>query len=341
MMPQAARYLFDLDFSAPPEPEIEEEIEVIPPEPMITVAEHKRLLADAVAAARAEGEATALEQRELLASEESLHLQQTMFDEISMIYTEVGTLLQRLEKDASNLAFAFASRFAERLVAQEPKAEILALLHQILAPLRKTPHISIRLNDAVADEIKAMVEAQMSELGFTGKLTVIADSTIMAGDCEVEWADGGIGRNLRSAIRQVEQLLEDHFAHIPDVEDEEEEEEDAAEAADAQSDKASDAPIDASDEARSEASAQPDQDPALTGEATPQPMPVETETQQDEDQDPISTGQSSADAADPADPLATAPDLSDPSAPSAVAQSIQEPELPASTSPKQMETNNE
>ena len=86
----------------------------IPPEPMITVAEHERLLAQAVAAARAEGEAEALQQRERLASEESLSLQQTMFDEISMIYTEVGTLLQRLEKDASNLAFAFASRFAER-----------------------------------------------------------------------------------------------------------------------------------------------------------------------------------------------------------------------------------
>ena len=53
--------------------------------------------------------------------------------------------------------------------------------------------------------------------------TIIADPTIMAGDCEVEWADGGIGRNLRSAIRQVDQLLEDHFAHVPESDDEEEE----------------------------------------------------------------------------------------------------------------------
>lgn len=223
-MAQAARYLFDLDFSAPPEPEVEEQIEEIPPEPMITVAEHERLLAEAKAQAFAEGEAKAREDREQLASEQNLALEKQIIEEISMVYTEVGLLMQRLERDASNLAFAFASRFAERLVAQEPKGEIMGLLNQILAPLRKTPHISIRLNDAVADEIKAAVDQQMAELGFTGKLTILPDPVVMPGDCEVEWVDGGIGRNLRAAVRQVEQLLEDHFSHVP--EDPEQDDED-------------------------------------------------------------------------------------------------------------------
>ncbi|WP_119309449.1 FliH/SctL family protein [Cohaesibacter haloalkalitolerans] len=231
-MSQAARYLFDLDFSAPPEPVIEEQIEEIPPEPMITVAEHERLLAEARAAAFAEGEAKAHDERDLLASEQRVALEKEIVEQISMVYTEVGTLMQRLERDASNLAFAFASRFAEKLVAQEPKGEIMALLNQILAPLRKTPHISIRLNDAVADDVKAAVDQQMNELGFTGTLTILPDPAIMPGDCSVEWVDGGIGRNMRSAIRQVEQLLTDHFAHVPeDPEDPEEEEAEEAEAA--------------------------------------------------------------------------------------------------------------
>nr|WP_321443634.1 FliH/SctL family protein [uncultured Cohaesibacter sp.] len=314
-MPQAARYLFDLDFSAPPEPEVKEEIEEIPPEPMITVAEHERLLAQAVAAARAEGEAEALQQRERLASEESLSLQQTMFDEISMIYTEVGTLLQRLEKDASNLAFAFASRFAERLVAQEPKTEILALLHQILAPLRKAPHISIRLNEDVADDIKEMVDHKMQELGFTGKLTIIPDPAMMAGDCEVEWADGGIGRNLRSAIRQVDQLLEDHFAHVPEPEDDDDETDDETDQ-DVKADAESDAPS-ASQEQREISD--------LKGEASPEQMPVETDTQQGQTEDLIPTEQ----------PIDAETD------PSMTAQPTLDPELPAATGPTQMETNNE
>nr|WP_321460686.1 FliH/SctL family protein [uncultured Cohaesibacter sp.] len=230
-MSQAARYLFDLDFAAPPEPEVEELIEEIPPEPMITVAEHERLLAQAKAQAFAEGEKKANENREQLASEQNVALQQQLIEEISMVYAEVGLLMQRLERDASQLAFAFASRFAERLVAQEPKGEIMALLNQILAPLRKTPHISIRLNDAVADDIKTAVDQQMSELGFTGNLTILPDPVVMPGDCEVEWVDGGIGRNLRTAIRQVEQLLEDHFAHVPDA-PEDEQDEDAQNEAD-------------------------------------------------------------------------------------------------------------
>nr|WP_321524697.1 FliH/SctL family protein [uncultured Cohaesibacter sp.] len=232
-MSQTARYLFDLDFSAPPEPVVEEQIEEVPPEPMITVAEHERLLAEARVAAFAEGEAAARNERDLLASEQRIALEKEIVEEVSMVYTEVGTLMQRLERDASNLAFAFASRFAEKLVAQEPKGEIMALLNQIMAPLRKTPHISIRLNDAVAEDIKTAVDQQMNELGFSGTLTILPDPVIMPGDCSVEWVDGGIGRNMRSAIRQVEQLLTDHFAHIPEAPEDPEEQE-ASDTADAQ-----------------------------------------------------------------------------------------------------------
>ncbi|WP_319530044.1 FliH/SctL family protein [uncultured Cohaesibacter sp.] len=226
-MANAARYLFDLDFSARPEPEIVEEIEETPPEPTITVAEHERLMAEAIERARLAGEQAAREDREQLASEESLAVQKTILEDVGMIYTEVGTLLQRLERDASNLAFAFASRFAERLVAQEPKAEVLGLLHQILAPLRKTPHITIRLNDEIAEEIRVAVDQQMAVLGFEGTLSILPDPAVMPGDCEVEWADGGIGRNMRAAIRQVEQLVEDHFAHVPPSEDEGADEDDS------------------------------------------------------------------------------------------------------------------
>ena len=220
-MAQTARYLFDLDFAAPPEPEVEEFVEEIPPEPMITVAEHEQLLQQARQESFAQGEQKARDDRELLANEEKQKLQQTILNDVGMIYTEVGLLLERLEKDASQLAFAFASRFAEKLVAQEPKTEILALLHQILAPLRQTPHISIRLNDAVAEEIKTEIDEQMNALGFEGKITILPDPVVMPGDCEVEWQDGGIGRNLRAAVRQAEKLLDDHFAHVPDEADDE------------------------------------------------------------------------------------------------------------------------
>lgn len=234
-MAQTARYLFDLDFSAPPEPEIEEVVEEIPPEPMITLAEHEKILEQAKAEAHARGHEEAMQERQALASEQVAQTQETLLGEVAMIYTEVGHLMARLEKDASRLAFSFASRFAEKLVAQEPKAEILALLHQVLAPLRQTPHIAIRLNPEVTEEISQHIEDQMQALGFEGKLSLLPDETIMAGDCEVEWVDGGIGRNLRAAMRKANKLLEDHFAHIPDDYDAEQEaaEDAAAEEAEA------------------------------------------------------------------------------------------------------------
>lgn len=224
-MAQPARYLFDLNFSAPPEPEIEEvvEEEIIeeePPEPMITVAEHEALIETIRQQAYEQGLADGRQEREQNAAEKSAELQKSILDEIAMVYTEVGTLLARLERDASHLAFAFASSFAQKLVAQEPKAEIQALLNQILAPLRKSPHLIIRVHSSLADEIRQTTQDQMKELGFEGSLMITEDDAVAPGDCEVEWNDGGIGRNMRAAMHHAEELLDQHFAHIPQDETE-------------------------------------------------------------------------------------------------------------------------
>lgn len=222
-MAQPARYLFDLDFSAPPEPEIEEVVEEIieeeePPEPTITVAEHEQLIETIRQQAYEQGLEEGRQEREQSATEKNIELQKTILDEIAMIYTEVGVLMARLEKDASTLAFRFASRFAQKLVDQEPKAEIQALLNQILAPLRKSPHLTIRVHSDLAQDIKASTKKQMKELGFKGNLMVRGDDMIAPGDCEVEWNDGGIGRNMRDAIQHAETLLEQHFATVPEEE---------------------------------------------------------------------------------------------------------------------------
>ncbi|MCV6576139.1 MAG: FliH/SctL family protein [Cohaesibacter sp.] len=249
-MAQPARYLFDLDFSAPPEPEIEEVVEDIieeeePPEPTITVAEHEQLIETIRQQAYEQGLEEGRQEREQSATEKNNELQKTILDEIAMIYTEVGVLMARLEKDASTLAFRFASRFAQKLVDQEPKAEIQALLNQILAPLRKSPHLTIRVHSDLAQDIKASTKKQMKELGFKGNLMVRGDDMIAPGDCEVEWNDGGIGRNMRDAIQHAETLLEQHFATVPEEEIPEEEDTKAEDEKEEQTD--TEAPTDQTD----------------------------------------------------------------------------------------------
>lgn len=342
-MAQAARYLFDLDFSAPPEPEIEELVEEIPPEPMITVAEHEMLLEQVRAQAFAQGEEKALNDRETLASEQVARTQDALLQEIAMVYTEVGHLMARLEKDASKLAFSFASRFAEKLVAQEPKAEILALLHQVLAPLRKTPHIAIRLNPEITEEISQHIDEQMQALGFEGKLSLLPDEAMMPGDCEVEWADGGIGRNLRAAIRKAEQLLDDHFAHIPDEHDPEEEEAELAAEAEAEAQAQEEAAQEQDDApAEAEASDNSDQsDPHGEGDQPDVTSDLSTPQElEDGAEETAITSDTSQDNPDLSAPLSMAPEnqASEPAqdtefTPSADAEKT-EPASPASNAPE-------
>ena len=53
----------------------------------------------------------------------------------------------------------------------------------------------MRLNDALYDAVREKLDGIARAHGFEGRMVVLGEPAIAPGDCQIEWADGGVNRD--------------------------------------------------------------------------------------------------------------------------------------------------
>jgi flagellar assembly protein FliH len=185
-MSAPAKYLFDVDFAAADRKAAE---------PTISLAEYALKLAEAETAAHRRGYADAQ-------ADAKVEFDRNMADAMGRIAANLAeankalkTIETRLECEAVEVAVAVARKLAPALIAREPFAEISALASGCFRELVSSPHIAVRVNDALYAPAREQLEDIVRAKNFQGRLVVLAESDIAVGDCRIEWADGGITRD--------------------------------------------------------------------------------------------------------------------------------------------------
>ena len=89
-----------------------------------------------------------------------------------------------------------ARKLASALIGREPFAEIAALASGCFRELVASPHIVIRVNDALYAEAREKLDDIARAHGFEGRLVVLGEPSVAMSDCRIEWADGGINRDI-------------------------------------------------------------------------------------------------------------------------------------------------
>jgi flagellar assembly protein FliH len=121
------------------------------------------------------------------------------FERIGLALEEMvrglGAIESRLEAEAIEVARAVASKLAASLIAREPFAEVAALVCECFAHLVGAPHVVVRVSEAQHAAARDRLTEIAHTRGFQGRLVVLAESDIAAGDCRIEWADGGLTRD--------------------------------------------------------------------------------------------------------------------------------------------------
>jgi flagellar assembly protein FliH len=181
-MAAPAKFLFDTDFSAPAKSR----------ERAATAAEIAQKVAEAEARAYRNGYDAA--QREAKAESDrraALALEEIAIA-IKAIASRFSGIEARMETEAVDVAVAVARKLCSELIAREPLGEITALVSDCFAHLVSTPHIVVRINDALYEGAREKIERLAAQSGFQGRLVILAEPTIVTGDCRIEWADGGM-----------------------------------------------------------------------------------------------------------------------------------------------------
>lgn len=201
-MAAPAKFLFDTDFAAP----------AASRERAVSSAEIAKQVAEAEARAYRDGFAAA--QRE--AKAESDRRTALAFEEISIairaIASNFGAVENRMETEAIDVAIAVARKLCNELMAAEPLTEITALVSDCFRHLTSTPHIVVRINDALYDSARARIEELAKRNGFEGRLVILAEPDIATGDCKIEWADGGVTLDRASIEAKIAELVGRYIA---------------------------------------------------------------------------------------------------------------------------------
>ena len=111
-----------------------------------------------------------------------------------------------------DVAVAVARQLSGELIAAEPLAGVTALVADCFRHLVSTPHLVIRINEQLYEAGRDRFEQLARQSGFQGRLIVLAEPDIEAGDCKIEWADGGVVRERAAIDAKISELVESYVA---------------------------------------------------------------------------------------------------------------------------------
>jgi flagellar assembly protein FliH len=201
-MAAPAKFLFDMDFSAPDKSR----------ERPATPAEIAQKIASAEARAYRDGYDAA--QRE--AKAESDRRAALALEEISIaiqgIATRFSGIETRMETEAVDVAVAVARKLCSELMTREPLGEITALVSDCFSHLVSTPHLVVRINEQLYEPAREQIEKQAKRSGFEGRLVILAEPEIASGDCRIEWADGGVVLERAAIEAKINELVGRYIA---------------------------------------------------------------------------------------------------------------------------------
>ncbi|MFD1702661.1 hypothetical protein ACFSCV_06545 [Methylopila henanensis] len=211
MTAKPARFLFDLDFGAPPPAPAAA--------PVVPLADHEAALARAEASAFRRGEA---EGRKAMRDSDAARLTaaiETLGAQLAMSIADADARALHLQRQSVELALALARKLAGAAVARAPLAEITAAAEACFLELRSAPHVAVRVAPDLVETVKAELGAIAHVRGFAGRLVVLGDPEVATGDARLEWADGGVVRDAAAVLRAIEAAVARHFAPsgAPDV----------------------------------------------------------------------------------------------------------------------------
>jgi flagellar assembly protein FliH len=201
-MAAPAKFLFDLDFSAPDRTR----------ERPATALEIAQKIAAAEARAYRDGFDAA--QRE--AKAESDRRAALALEEIGIAMKAIATCFSgienRMETEAVDVAVAVARKLCSALIAGEPLGEITGLVSDCFSHLVSTPHLVVRINESLYEAARDRIEQLAKQSGFAGRLVILAEPEIETGDCRIEWADGGVVLERAAIEAKINELVGRYMA---------------------------------------------------------------------------------------------------------------------------------
>jgi len=142
--------------------------------------------------------------------EQTQHIKATVAridDTIARLLEQAETARKAQEPRVREAVLAIARKVLPDFSQRNGLQEIQAVVAGIIGEMTGEPRLVVRINDAQFDSVNAAVKDITEKQGYTGKVVLLADAEVKADDCRIEWADGGIERNIEALWKNIGQSI--------------------------------------------------------------------------------------------------------------------------------------
>ena len=133
---------------------------------------------------------------------------------VGQIGAHIGRLLEQAETERQQketlvreAVLAIARKILPDYNRRHGLQEIEAIVAGVIGEMANEPRLVVRVNEAQFDSIDASLKTVTEKQGYAGKIVLLADAEVAADDCRIEWADGGIERNLEALWKNIGQAI--------------------------------------------------------------------------------------------------------------------------------------
>lgn len=199
-----SKFLFDTEFGEASVP-LKKKEEAPPAPPVLYTEDHKaQFTEEAYQSGLEAGKAEAFSGIEASMTQ----LLEGLGGQLQQLSTTHSTQAEGRQKEAASLAYAIASKLAPALMARQPQVEVMKMIEECLVDLHDEPRIVVRASEPVCTALTEKIETLTQATGFQGKVILLPDDTKTGSDCRVEWADGGVERDLEETRQKIEEIVD-------------------------------------------------------------------------------------------------------------------------------------
>lgn len=128
------------------------------------------------------------------------------------ITAKLSAMEAGLGEEAKLLALTVGRAIASELLVQSRCAEIETIVSEALALLTNQPHVVVRVHEDLLESLTPRLQSISEQRGFTGKLIMLGEPDLDHSDCRIEWAEGGITRDVPALQAEIDSIVARHLS---------------------------------------------------------------------------------------------------------------------------------
>ncbi|MCL2469011.1 MAG: FliH/SctL family protein [Alphaproteobacteria bacterium] len=106
-----------------------------------------------------------------------------------------------------SLALVIARKIMPTYIARHGMDEIESLVSRAISEMGREPRLVFRVPEPQFDEARTRINALVSQAAYAGKVVILGDPALGMSECRVEWADGGMERDVKKIWQDVGRLI--------------------------------------------------------------------------------------------------------------------------------------